>query len=115
MRPALGDDRAGAGQRPEMAFGCRRVVQHAQCDEAGEEFGVGARFIAGLAMRGDDGVGGFRVAVVQQFARQQVAFRPECGEVAGVGGVRRAARRPLGTVGVAQDAGTVEGQARIGL
>ena len=90
-------------------------MQHAQGDEAGEEFGVGALLRPPIWPCGnDDRIGSLGIAVMQQLARQQVPLGPERGRVAGI-------RRPdqqrgrLGVVvGVAQDAGAVQGQAGIG-
>ena len=45
------DDGVRFGQRPEMLLGRRRIVQHAQGDEAGQKFGLRTRFVRRLAMR----------------------------------------------------------------
>ena len=69
---------------------------------------------ASLTVRHDNGIGGPGIAVVQQFAGQQVPFGPESGRVRCVGRLNQQGRRGGGMVGMAQEAGTIQGQTGVG-
>ena len=97
-----------------------RVVQPAQRDEAGEEFGFLPR-LAGLrlAVIGGDAIGRRGIAEAQQLARQHLALRPDgalrLGRKALLQGLAGGpeCRRFLIAVAAAQRAGAVMHQADV--